>query len=166
MSMRVGEKAILKCRQDYAYGDSGSPPTIPGGVSSMPYTTTRHLHQLPPPPFNTTTALHARTPSKTITQHTIISFNVDTIISLLPNSETPPPQPFTSGHHHHHFHHVSRGHSPFSPASVFIGKFHMCTHESCRCLLVFMCACFFPRPRCSLTLSSSAGPCPRSRSGR
>lgn len=29
-SMKVGEHAILKCRSDYAYGDSGSPPKIPG----------------------------------------------------------------------------------------------------------------------------------------
>lgn len=28
-SMKVGEKAILKVRYDYAYGESGSPPTIP-----------------------------------------------------------------------------------------------------------------------------------------
>ena len=28
-SMKVGEKAILKCRSDYAYGDTGSPPKIP-----------------------------------------------------------------------------------------------------------------------------------------
>jgi peptidylprolyl isomerase len=28
-SMKVGEKAILKCRSDYAYGDGGSPPKIP-----------------------------------------------------------------------------------------------------------------------------------------
>lgn len=28
-SMKVGEKALLKCRYDYAYGASGSPPKIP-----------------------------------------------------------------------------------------------------------------------------------------
>lgn len=28
-SMKVGEKAMLKVRYDYAYGESGSPPTIP-----------------------------------------------------------------------------------------------------------------------------------------
>lgn len=28
-SMKVGEKAILKVRYDYAYGETGSPPTIP-----------------------------------------------------------------------------------------------------------------------------------------
>lgn len=28
--MKVGEKAILKIRSDYGYGDSGSPPKIPG----------------------------------------------------------------------------------------------------------------------------------------
>jgi len=28
-SMKVGEKAILKCREDYAYGTQGSPPNIP-----------------------------------------------------------------------------------------------------------------------------------------
>lgn len=26
---QVGEHAILKCREDYGYGESGSPPTIP-----------------------------------------------------------------------------------------------------------------------------------------
>uniref|UniRef100_A0A7S2AW00 peptidylprolyl isomerase n=2 Tax=Octactis speculum TaxID=3111310 RepID=A0A7S2AW00_9STRA len=34
-SMKVGEKAILKCRSDYAYGDSGSPPKIPGGATLL-----------------------------------------------------------------------------------------------------------------------------------
>lgn len=32
-SMKRGEKAILRCRSDYAYGDSGSPPKIPGGAT-------------------------------------------------------------------------------------------------------------------------------------
>jgi hypothetical protein len=32
-SMKVGERAILRLRSDYAYGDSGSPPKIPGGAS-------------------------------------------------------------------------------------------------------------------------------------
>lgn len=32
-TMKVGEKCILRCRSDYAYGDSGSPPTIPGGAT-------------------------------------------------------------------------------------------------------------------------------------
>lgn len=32
-TMKRGEKAILRCRSDYAYGDSGSPPTIPGGAT-------------------------------------------------------------------------------------------------------------------------------------
>jgi len=32
-TMRRGEKAILRARSDYAYGDDGSPPTIPGGAS-------------------------------------------------------------------------------------------------------------------------------------
>lgn len=27
--MRKGEKCILKCREDYAYGSKGSPPKIP-----------------------------------------------------------------------------------------------------------------------------------------
>lgn len=30
---QVGEHAILKCRADYAYGETGSPPTIPGGAT-------------------------------------------------------------------------------------------------------------------------------------
>ena len=29
-SMTIGEKAILRCRHDYAYGAMGSPPKIPG----------------------------------------------------------------------------------------------------------------------------------------
>lgn len=32
-SMKKGEKAILRCRSDYAYGDRGSPPKIPGGAT-------------------------------------------------------------------------------------------------------------------------------------
>lgn len=32
-SMVIGEKAILRCRQDYAYGAMGSPPKIPGGAT-------------------------------------------------------------------------------------------------------------------------------------
>ena len=32
-SMKKGEKAKLTCRADYAYGDSGSPPKIPGGAT-------------------------------------------------------------------------------------------------------------------------------------
>jgi hypothetical protein len=31
--MKVGEKAILRCASGYAYGDSGSPPKIPGGAT-------------------------------------------------------------------------------------------------------------------------------------
>ena len=30
MAMKLGEKAELVCQSDYAYGDSGSPPKIPG----------------------------------------------------------------------------------------------------------------------------------------
>eukprot|EP00527_Entomoneis_sp_CCMP2396_P007052 CAMPEP_0198140008 /NCGR_PEP_ID=MMETSP1443-20131203/3246_1 /TAXON_ID=186043 /ORGANISM="Entomoneis sp., Strain CCMP2396" /LENGTH=500 /DNA_ID=CAMNT_0043802315 /DNA_START=46 /DNA_END=1548 /DNA_ORIENTATION=- len=30
-SMKVGEKAILECQPSYGYGESGSPPKIPGG---------------------------------------------------------------------------------------------------------------------------------------
>jgi len=32
-TMRKGEKAELFCRADYAYGESGSPPKIPGGAT-------------------------------------------------------------------------------------------------------------------------------------
>lgn len=32
-SMKRGEKCILTCRSDYAYGEHGSPPTIPGGAT-------------------------------------------------------------------------------------------------------------------------------------
>ena len=32
-TMHKGEKAELYCRSDYAYGDSGSPPKIPGGAT-------------------------------------------------------------------------------------------------------------------------------------
>jgi FKBP-type peptidyl-prolyl cis-trans isomerase FkpA len=31
--MKVGEKAVLTCPSDLAYGDSGRPPTIPGGAT-------------------------------------------------------------------------------------------------------------------------------------
>ncbi|KAL3944886.1 MAG: hypothetical protein SGBAC_001031 [Bacillariaceae sp.] len=34
-SMKVGEHAILKCRADYAYGASGSPPKIPGNAELL-----------------------------------------------------------------------------------------------------------------------------------
>jgi len=32
-SMKKGEKAILRCSSDFAYGDMGSPPKIPGGAT-------------------------------------------------------------------------------------------------------------------------------------
>ena len=32
-SMKVGEKAMLNIKSDYGYGDSGSPPKIPGGAT-------------------------------------------------------------------------------------------------------------------------------------
>lgn len=32
-TMKKGEKCILRCREDYAYGESGSPPVIPGGAT-------------------------------------------------------------------------------------------------------------------------------------
>ena len=32
-SMKVGEKALLVIRSDYGYGDTGSPPKIPGGAT-------------------------------------------------------------------------------------------------------------------------------------
>ena len=34
-AMKRGEKAILTCRSDYAYGDQGSPPKIPGGATLL-----------------------------------------------------------------------------------------------------------------------------------
>jgi len=34
-TMKVGEKAILKCTSDYAYGDRGSPPKIPPGATLL-----------------------------------------------------------------------------------------------------------------------------------
>lgn len=33
MTMKKGEKALLTCRSDYAYGKSGSPPKIPGDAT-------------------------------------------------------------------------------------------------------------------------------------
>ena len=33
MCFCLGELCILRCRADYAYGDRGSPPKIPGGAS-------------------------------------------------------------------------------------------------------------------------------------
>ena len=32
-SMKKGERAMLTCRADYAYGESGSPPKIPPGAT-------------------------------------------------------------------------------------------------------------------------------------
>ena len=32
-TMKKGEKAVLTCRADYAYGASGSPPKIPGAAT-------------------------------------------------------------------------------------------------------------------------------------
>lgn len=32
-SMKVGERAILRLKSEYGYGDRGSPPKIPGGAS-------------------------------------------------------------------------------------------------------------------------------------
>lgn len=32
-TMKVGERAILTCREDFAYGKKGSPPKIPGGAT-------------------------------------------------------------------------------------------------------------------------------------
>ncbi|CAM9237444.1 unnamed protein product [Chrysoparadoxa australica] len=34
-TMKAGEKALLKCRSDYAYGASGSPPKIPGDATLL-----------------------------------------------------------------------------------------------------------------------------------
>jgi hypothetical protein len=31
--MKIGEKAVLTCTAPYAYGESGSPPNIPGGAT-------------------------------------------------------------------------------------------------------------------------------------
>lgn len=33
MSMKLGERAELTCTSEYAYGDAGSPPTIPAGAT-------------------------------------------------------------------------------------------------------------------------------------
>jgi LPXTG-motif cell wall-anchored protein len=33
--MTVGEKAVLTCRSDYAYGQRGYPPTIPAGATLL-----------------------------------------------------------------------------------------------------------------------------------
>jgi peptidylprolyl isomerase len=33
LTMKRGEKCILRCRSDYAYGEDGSPPQIPGGAT-------------------------------------------------------------------------------------------------------------------------------------
>lgn len=33
LAMKVGERAVLRCRSDYAYGETGSPPNIPGGAT-------------------------------------------------------------------------------------------------------------------------------------
>lgn len=36
-TMKKGEKVQLKLRHDYAYGESGSPPTIPPGATLVTY---------------------------------------------------------------------------------------------------------------------------------
>ncbi len=33
MAMKLGEKAELTIKSEYAYGEMGSPPTIPGGAT-------------------------------------------------------------------------------------------------------------------------------------
>jgi len=33
MTMKTGERAVLRCASEYAYGERGSPPKIPGGAS-------------------------------------------------------------------------------------------------------------------------------------
>lgn len=35
MTMKLGEKAVLIIHPKYAYGDEGSPPSIPGGVTTI-----------------------------------------------------------------------------------------------------------------------------------
>lgn len=34
-TMKKGERALFRLTSDYAYGASGSPPTIPGGATLM-----------------------------------------------------------------------------------------------------------------------------------
>ena len=36
-TMKQGEKVQLTLRHDYAYGESGSPPTIPGGATLVSF---------------------------------------------------------------------------------------------------------------------------------
>jgi FKBP-type peptidyl-prolyl cis-trans isomerase len=36
-TMKQGEKVLLTLRHDYAYGDNGSPPKIPGGATLVSF---------------------------------------------------------------------------------------------------------------------------------
>jgi FKBP-type peptidyl-prolyl cis-trans isomerase FkpA len=47
--MKIGEKAILTCPSDIAYGDGGRPPTIPGGATLI-FDVELISTQAPPPP--------------------------------------------------------------------------------------------------------------------
>lgn len=48
--MKVGEKAILTCPSDIAYGDGGRPPTIPGGATLIFDVELMKIEAAPPPP--------------------------------------------------------------------------------------------------------------------
>jgi FKBP-type peptidyl-prolyl cis-trans isomerase FkpA len=48
--MKVGEKATLTCPSDIAYGDSGRPPTIPGGATLIFDVELISTQAAPPPP--------------------------------------------------------------------------------------------------------------------
>lgn len=48
-TMKLGEKVQLTLREDYAYGENGSPPTIPGGATLVRFLTllaVESLHSL------------------------------------------------------------------------------------------------------------------------
>jgi FKBP-type peptidyl-prolyl cis-trans isomerase FkpA len=48
--MKIGEKAILTCPSDIAYGDGGRPPTIPGGATLIFDVELISVQAAPPPP--------------------------------------------------------------------------------------------------------------------
>jgi FKBP-type peptidyl-prolyl cis-trans isomerase FkpA len=48
--MKVGEKAMLTCPSDIAYGDGGRPPTIPGGATLIFDVELIKIEAAPPPP--------------------------------------------------------------------------------------------------------------------
>jgi FKBP-type peptidyl-prolyl cis-trans isomerase FkpA len=66
--MKVGEKAQLTCPADIAYGESGRPPTIPGGATLVFDVELLEIKAPPPPPAATTTPAPAPAAAKAETK--------------------------------------------------------------------------------------------------